>query len=62
MPLVGGLLSGSLSAYKYLPDSVEAFPPAHELAERMKAVGLEDVSYALLGLGTVAIHSGRKPA
>lgn len=60
MPLVGGVLSGSLSAYKYLPASVEAFPPAHELAERMKAVGLEDVRYALLGFGTVAIHSGKK--
>jgi demethylmenaquinone methyltransferase/2-methoxy-6-polyprenyl-1,4-benzoquinol methylase len=61
MPLVGGLLSGSPSAYRYLPRSVAAFPPAHELAGRMRAAGLEDVTYALLGLGTVAIHSGRKP-
>jgi ubiquinone/menaquinone biosynthesis C-methylase UbiE len=37
------------------------FPDAHELAERMRGVGLEDVQYALLGLGTVAIHSGVKP-
>jgi demethylmenaquinone methyltransferase/2-methoxy-6-polyprenyl-1,4-benzoquinol methylase len=62
MPLVGGLLSGSPSAYRYLPKSVEAFPSAHDLAERMKAVGLEEVSYALYGFGTVAIHQGRRPA
>ena len=60
MPLVGGLLSGSRSAYTYLPQSVEAFPPAHELAERMRGVGLDNVQYALLGFGTVAIHSGTK--
>jgi demethylmenaquinone methyltransferase/2-methoxy-6-polyprenyl-1,4-benzoquinol methylase len=61
MPLVGGLLSGAPSAYRYLPKSVEAFPSAHDLAERMKEVGLADVSYALYGFGTVAIHQGRRP-
>jgi demethylmenaquinone methyltransferase/2-methoxy-6-polyprenyl-1,4-benzoquinol methylase len=60
MPVVGGLLSGSFAAYRYLPRSVDAFPPAHDLADRMRAAGLEDVKYALLGFGTVAIHSGRK--
>ncbi len=60
MPLVGGLLSGSLSSYKYLPQSVEAFPPAHDLAERMRALGLDDVRFTLLGFGTVAIHSGKR--
>jgi len=61
MPLIGGLLSGSRSAYRYLPQSVEAFPPAHDLADRMRNAGLENVQYALLGFGTVAIHSGTKP-
>ena len=62
VPLVGGLLSGDLAAYRYLPRSVEAFPAAHELADRMRAAGLEDVEYALLGFGTVAIHSGTRAA
>jgi len=61
VPLVGGLLSGDLAAYRYLPRSVEAFPGAHELADRMRGAGLEDVEYALLGFGTVAIHSGTRP-
>lgn len=61
MPLVGGLLSGSRAAYRYLPQSVEAFPDAHDLAGRMRRAGLDNVQYAFLGFGTVAIHSGTKP-
>jgi demethylmenaquinone methyltransferase/2-methoxy-6-polyprenyl-1,4-benzoquinol methylase len=61
VPMVGGLLSGNLRAYRYLPRSVRSFPKAHDLAELMRATGLEDVRYQLLGFGTVAIHSGTKP-
>jgi demethylmenaquinone methyltransferase/2-methoxy-6-polyprenyl-1,4-benzoquinol methylase len=61
VPLVGGLLSGSLTAYRYLPSSVEAFPPAHELAEMMQEAEFDNVRYQLLGFGTVAIHSGDRP-
>lgn len=61
VPLVGGLLSGSLTAYRYLPSSVEAFPPAHELADMLHEAGFDDVKYQLLGFGTVAIHSGVRP-
>jgi demethylmenaquinone methyltransferase/2-methoxy-6-polyprenyl-1,4-benzoquinol methylase len=60
MPLVGGVLSGSRSAYSYLPESVENFPTANDLADRMRNAGLEDVTYALLGMGTVAIHTGKR--
>jgi demethylmenaquinone methyltransferase/2-methoxy-6-polyprenyl-1,4-benzoquinol methylase len=62
VPMVGGLLSGNLRAYRYLPRSVRSFPKAHDLAELMRTAGLEDVRYQLLGFGTVAIHSGAKPA
>jgi len=61
VPVVGGVLSGNLRAYKYLPRSVRSFPRAHDLAELMRHTGLEDVRYQLLGFGTVAIHSGSKP-
>lgn len=60
MPVVGGFLSGDRKAYRYLPSSVEAFPPAHELAEMMQDAGFKDVTYQLLGFGTVAIHSGNR--
>ncbi len=62
VPLVGGVLSGDITAYRYLPSSVESFPPAHELAEMMQDAGFDDVTYQLLGFGTVAIHSGVHPA
>lgn len=58
MPLIGGVLSGSKSSYTYLPESVDNFPNANDLASRMKAAGLADVKYRLFGMGTVAIHSG----
>jgi len=58
MPLIGGVLNGSKSSYTYLPESVDNFPNANDLAARMKTAGLTDVTYRLLGLGTVAIHSG----
>ncbi len=61
VPVIGGALSGDKEAYAYLPQSVAAFPPAGELAEIMKGAGLGDVSYKLLGFGTVAIHSGARP-
>jgi demethylmenaquinone methyltransferase/2-methoxy-6-polyprenyl-1,4-benzoquinol methylase len=61
VPVVGGLLSGDLHAYTYLPRSVRAFPPADGLAEICRIAGLADVRYQLLGFGAVAIHVGTKP-
>ncbi len=62
VPLVGGLLSGDLKAYRYLPRSVTAFPAAHDLADLMHEVGFTEVEYQLLAFGTVAIHTGLRPA
>jgi demethylmenaquinone methyltransferase/2-methoxy-6-polyprenyl-1,4-benzoquinol methylase len=60
VPVIGAVLSGSYRSYKYLPQSVRAFPPADGLAEICRIAGLSDVRYQLLGFGTVAIHSGVK--
>lgn len=62
VPIVGGLISGDRDAYRYLPRSVSAFPPADELAQIMHRAGLHPVEYRLLALHTVAIHVGVKPA
>jgi demethylmenaquinone methyltransferase/2-methoxy-6-polyprenyl-1,4-benzoquinol methylase len=61
IPLMGGLISGNLDAYHYLPRSVSAFPPAGELAVMMRRAGLNTVRYQLFSLGTVALHRGVKP-
>lgn len=61
LPLIGGLVSGSRSAYEYLPDSVSRFPNQEALAELMRSVGFEDVQYQNLTGGVAALHLGRKP-
>lgn len=60
VPLVGGLLSGDRDAYRYLPTSVAAFPTASALAALFANAGFADVSFRLLGGGTVALHVGTK--
>lgn len=62
LPLLGGALSGSKSAYEYLPDSVARFPEQEQLAELMRNLGFAEVEYLNLTGGIAAIHSGRKPA
>lgn len=60
VPFAGGIISGQREAYGYLPRSVEAFPPARELAAMMSNAGLIDIKWKLLGGGTVALHLGTK--
>ena len=56
VPLVGALVAGDRAAYTYLPQSVDRFVTARELAELMRRLGLRDVRYRTFGLGTVALH------
>ena len=61
IPLLGRLVAGDIAAYNYLPSSTEAFYSADELVSMMEAAGLEDVTYRTFMLGTVAVHTGRRP-
>ena len=58
VPLVGGLVGGSKSAYRYLPNSLTNFPDADGLAERFRLAGFRDVRYVRLGAGAIAVHVG----
>lgn len=58
VPLIGGLVGGSKSAYRYLPNSLTNFPDADGLAERFRAAGFRDVRYVRLGFGAIAAHVG----
>jgi demethylmenaquinone methyltransferase/2-methoxy-6-polyprenyl-1,4-benzoquinol methylase len=60
LPWIGGALSGSPDAYRYLPESVRKFPRAPELAEEMRRVGFVRVSYEMLTGGIVALHLGER--
>ena len=61
LPKVGGLLSGNLNAYKYLPASVARFFRPQELATQISTAGFMSVKYELWTLGSVALHSAIKP-
>ena len=60
VPRLGGLISGQPDAYAYLPRSADAFLRPDELAAVMESVGLRQVHYRMLMLGTVALHVGIK--
>lgn len=49
------------AAYKYLPESVSHFPDGQELADRMQAAGLTDVTFKPLTFGVCTIYIGVKP-
>lgn len=58
--LLGGLVSGDLEAYRYLPQSTVGFPMPKELQRMMELAGLRHVFYRELMFGSVAIHVGTK--
>jgi demethylmenaquinone methyltransferase/2-methoxy-6-polyprenyl-1,4-benzoquinol methylase len=60
VPRLGGLISGQPDAYAYLPRSADRFLRPDELAAVMETVGLHQVRYHMLMLGTVALHVGVK--
>jgi demethylmenaquinone methyltransferase / 2-methoxy-6-polyprenyl-1,4-benzoquinol methylase len=60
LPVIGGLVSGNSTAYRYLPASVAHFPGPDELADRMLRAGFRDVRHSLLSLGIAALHVGTR--
>jgi demethylmenaquinone methyltransferase/2-methoxy-6-polyprenyl-1,4-benzoquinol methylase len=61
VPLIGRLISGDDSAYRYLPASVDAFLNPFELAVQMRNAGLVFIRRRMLGFGTVTMLTGTKP-
>jgi demethylmenaquinone methyltransferase/2-methoxy-6-polyprenyl-1,4-benzoquinol methylase len=61
LPWMGGLISGSRSAYTYLPASVQKFPDQSQLSLLMEQAGLDQVRYENLTGGIAALHMGRRP-
>ena len=56
-PFIGALFKRR-AAYAYLPSSLNGFPAAEEIADTMRRVGLREVTFKRLALGTVALHWG----
>lgn len=63
IPLLGRLIGGksAADAYKYLPESTQAFKNPEELAVLMRQAGYVNVVYRTFMFGTMAVHTGEKP-
>ena len=61
LPMLGGAISGSLSAYAYLPASVQKFPDQEQLALLLEQAGFDQVEFENLTGGIAALHLGRRP-
>jgi demethylmenaquinone methyltransferase/2-methoxy-6-polyprenyl-1,4-benzoquinol methylase len=59
LPFVGGLFSRR-SAYRYLPDSVGAFPPPEEFARMMGDAGCSSVEVRPLTFGIATLYVGTR--
>ncbi len=60
IPTLGGLLTGSRDAYRYLPETTEGFVTAEAMTSHMAAVGFKKINFQRYMFGTIAIHWGEK--
>ena len=60
LPGIGRVISGHPWAYSYLPESVRTFPDPFALADRLRAVGFENVDWSYLTGGIAALHRGHR--
>jgi demethylmenaquinone methyltransferase / 2-methoxy-6-polyprenyl-1,4-benzoquinol methylase len=60
LPRIGGIISGSRSAYTYLPKSVGNFPDQKSLSAMMRAAGYSNVCYHNLLSGVAAVYLGER--
>jgi len=58
LPVIGGLVSGQPSAYRYLSDTVDTYRTPEELTAMARAAGWSDARFHSLGMGTVGIVTG----
>lgn len=60
LPAIGGLISGSRGAYRYLPESVVNFPAPDKFAGMMKTAGFDNVRHKSLTFGICRMYIGEK--
>jgi len=59
-PAIGKIFSKDNSAYKYLPESVEAFPDGQRFTTLMEKVGYRETKNRPLAFGICSIYTGIK--
>ncbi len=58
LPLIGRWVSKHMTAYSYLPDSVEQFPANHAFEQQMVANGFKGVGVRQLTFGVASLYWG----
>lgn len=59
LPRVGSAISGDSGAYRYLPESVAAFPDGEAFLTRMRDAGFTETRAERLTFGVASIYFGR---
>lgn len=60
LPLIGGIISGNRAAYRYLPESVYAFPRPETFCAMMERAGFHNVRYRNFTFGLCRLFIGEK--
>lgn len=60
LPLIGKVFSKDQSAYKYLYESVQAFPDYDRMKSKMEDVGFKDCQWESLSFGICCLYRGVK--
>ncbi|MDR2489268.1 MAG: ubiquinone/menaquinone biosynthesis methyltransferase [Desulfovibrio sp.] len=61
LPFIGSMVSRDKEAYRYLANTVAAYPTAPQLAEEMRLAGFVNVNFRFYSAGIVCLHIGEKP-
>lgn len=61
LPAIGARISGTGSAYSYLPASVHRFPPPPQMLAMMQKAGFSNVSWTPYTFGIAGLYRGVKP-
>lgn len=60
LPVLGGMITGDKSAYKYLNETIESFPHGAEFGKLLKDAGFDDVIYHKMTFGIATIYQAKK--
>lgn len=61
LPVVGGVIAGDRSAYRYLDDTIATFPSGHAFVGLLREAGFVDAAFEPLTFGAVHLYRGTRP-
>lgn len=61
LPVIGRLISGDKTAYRYFNHSVKAFADAPQMCEYLRKAGFQSVQSVPLTCGITTVYTARKP-